>query len=99
MANVTSQHILSTSVNLLGFCLIIITSLHITNRSETTILDELTSFITLLLLFSCFCSFFSLKTKKVTLEKKLEKAAEYLFIISLCGILLIILFLVLNFIK
>ena len=99
MANITSQHILATSVNLLGFCLIIITSLHITNRSATTLLDEMTSVITLLLVSSCFCSFFSIRSHHIKSEQRLEKAAELLFIISLCGILLVIVFLVLNFIK
>ena len=34
MANNTSQHILNSSASLLGFCLFVITSLHITNRIE-----------------------------------------------------------------
>ena len=45
MANKTSQHILNTSSNLLGFCLIVITSLQITNKAESTLLDEFTSVI------------------------------------------------------
>jgi hypothetical protein len=99
MANITSQHILSTSVNLLGFCLIVITSLHITNYSETSKVDEFTSVIALLLTFSCFCSFFAIRTKNLVLERRFETAADYLFIISLLGILVVILLLIMHFIK
>jgi hypothetical protein len=99
MANVTSQHILSTSVNLLGFCLLVITSLHITNRAASTLIDEFISVIALFLTFSCFCSFFSLRAKGPVWEKRLETAADYLFIISLLGIMLVIIFLVFNFVS
>ncbi|MEI9808175.1 MAG: hypothetical protein WDO16_10025 [Bacteroidota bacterium] len=99
MANNTSQHILSTSANLLGFCLFVITSLHATNKTASTFIDEFTSVIALLLTFSCFLSFISLRTKDPVKERKLEIIADYLFIISLAGILLIILLLVLNFVK
>jgi hypothetical protein len=45
MANKTSKHILATAANLLGFCLFIITSLHLTNKSENNLIDEFTSII------------------------------------------------------
>jgi hypothetical protein len=90
MANKTSQHILNTSANLLGFCLIVITSLHITNKSETTYIDEFTSIIAIFLIFSCFFSFLSIKTLKETLERRLEIIADYLFGMALIGILIIV---------
>ncbi len=62
MANKTSQHILSTSANLLGFCLFIITSLHLTDRSENSLIDEFTSIVALLLTLSCVFSFISIRT-------------------------------------
>src|ERR1043165_4458664 len=99
MANQTSQHILSTSVNLLGFCLLVITSLHITNRTATTLIDEFISVIAMFLTFSCFFSFFSLRTKNPVWEKRLETGADWFFIISLTGILLVIIFLVFNFVS
>lgn len=34
-----SAHILNTSANLLGFCLIVITSLHIGNKTQNTYAD------------------------------------------------------------
>ena len=99
MANTTSQHILNTSANLLGFCLFVITSLHITNTAETTKIDEFTSVIALLLTFSCIFSFASIRTTNPKRELRLETIADYLFMASLIGILIIILLITLNFAK
>ncbi len=99
MANNTSQHILNTSANLLGFCLFVITSLHITNLTETHIIDEFTSCIAVMLTFSCIFSFASIRTTNPKKEKRLETIADYLFVLSLIGILIIIMLITLNFIK
>ena len=99
MANNTSPHILNTAVNLLGFCLFVITSLHITNKAASTVLDEFTSIIALMLAFSSLLSFMSIKTGNLVKEKKYEAMADYLFIISLIGIVIIILLLVTKFVK
>jgi hypothetical protein len=99
MPNNTSQHILNTSANLLGFCLFVITSLHITNKSESSIIDELTSVIAILLSISCLFSFFSIRASDHSIEKRFEIVADYLFIISLLGILIIISLITLNLIK
>ena len=99
MANNTSQHILTTSSNLLGFCLIVITSLHIADYAEASIIDELTSVVAISLIFSSIFSFFSIRTSNPGKEKRLETLAESLFIIALGGILVIILFITFNFIK
>lgn len=90
MSNRSSHHILNTAANLLGFCLFVITSLHITDKSENSILDEATGVIALLLTISCVLSFMAIKTKYEDREQKLERGAEYLFISSLIGILIII---------
>ncbi len=86
MANKTSQHILGTSANLLGFCLFVITSLHITNRSENNLIDEFTFIVALFLTASSILSFISIRTENKTPEIKLEQYADYLFIVSLIGI-------------
>ena len=99
MANNTSQHILTTSATLLGFCLFVITSYHIRNKEESGIIDEFTSIIAVLLTVSCFFSFFSIRTKNQIKEKRLENIADFSFIASLGGILLIILLITFNFIK
>jgi hypothetical protein len=99
MSRNTSPHILNTSANLLGFCLVVITSLHITNNSENSIIDELTSFVAFFLVVSCLFSFFSMRSVNEKTEQSLEKIADYLFITSLAGILLIVLLISLNVIK
>jgi hypothetical protein len=99
VANNTSAHILNTSATLLGFCLFVITSLHISNYSATSIMDELTSVAALALIFSCLFSFFAIRTSDPVKEKKLENVADYLFVTALLGILVILLLIALNYIK
>lgn len=99
MSRNTSPHILNTSANLLGFCLIVITSLHISNQTETHIIDELTSFIGILLTSSCLFSFFSIRFANPSKAEKFEKIADILFFTSLIGILMIILLISLNIIN
>jgi len=98
MANKTSEHILNTSANLLGFCLFVITALHISNKFEQTIIDELTTIISTLLAISAILSFLSIRTDKETLERRLETIADYIFIIALSGIGLVIGLIAINFI-
>ena len=98
MANNTSKHILNTSANLLGFCLFVITSLHISDIIETRMIDILTSVIAIFLTFSCILSFISIRTSSPKREIIYETAADYLFVSSLIGVLVIILLITLNFI-
>ncbi len=99
MPKSTSQHILNTSANLLGFCLFVITSLHVKDSTESSILDEFTSVIALLLTISTFFSYVSIRTVHPAREQRMEKIADYFFIASLIGIAAIILLLVFHFIK
>ncbi len=99
MANKTSQHILNTSGNLLGFCLFVITALQLSNKRELTFIDEFTAIISLLLAISSILSFLSIRTSKPDLEYKLESAADTLFIMALVGIMVVISFIVLNILK
>jgi len=98
MANKTSPYILSTAANLLGFCLFVIASMHIGNVSETQVVDELTSVIAVILTVSCIFSFISIRTDNLTREQFLEKIADYLFVISLIGILIIILLITMDYV-
>jgi len=99
MANNTSQHILNTSANLLGFCLFVITSFHITNYAAVSIIDEFTSGVALLLISSCIFSFISLRTANTKRERRLETIADYLFVCALTGILIIVLQITFGLIK
>ncbi len=93
MPNKTSQHILGTAANLLGFCLIVISSLHISRRTQNSLIDEIASIIGMLLTLSCILSFASIKTDNIKREEILERIADQLFIVALLGIFVIILFL------
>lgn len=99
MASNTSQHILSTSANLLGFCLFVITSLHITNYAATSLIDEFTSGVALLLIASSLFSFLSIRTSDDKKEKRFETIANYFFLIALIGILIIVLFIAFGILK
>lgn len=97
MENKTSQHILGTAANLLGFCLFILTSLHLTNMAENAMVDEFTSVVAFLLVISSFLSFLSIRSKSEVRTEKLERYAEYFFVASLLGIFFIIVFLLANY--
>lgn len=98
MANSTSKHILGTAANLLGFCLFVITSLHASNKAASSIIDEITTSIAFFLSLSGLFSFISIRTQDPAREERLEKVADYLFVLSLVGIIIIILLLFLNII-
>ncbi len=91
MANKTSQHILPTAANLLGFCLIVITSIHITGKTTSSILDEMASVIGLILCISVMFSFTSIKTENIKWTTFLERMANVLFGVAVIGIGLILL--------
>lgn len=95
----TSQYILGTSANLLGFCLFVITSLHIKDSAESSIVDEFTSVIALLLTTSTVFSYASIRTMHSKREHPMEQVADYFFIASLLVIAAIILLLVFPFVK
>jgi hypothetical protein len=57
MLNNKSPHILSTSSNLLGFCLLVLTSLKISNFHELTVIDEFTGTAAILLMAASVLSF------------------------------------------
>ena len=97
MANKTTHHILSTSANLLGFCLFVITAIHISDKVENTFIDEITSIVALFLTASTLLSFLSIKTKYIKRENILEKIAEILFVLSLLGILAVTIILAVKF--
>jgi hypothetical protein len=99
VANNTSKHILGTSSNLLGFCLFVITSLHVTDKSASSIIDEAASVIALLLSLSCYFSFVSIRTSNEKKSVRMESIADYFFLFSLIGIIVIIMMLVLKFIE
>ncbi|HKR04337.1 MAG TPA: hypothetical protein VJY62_06825 [Bacteroidia bacterium] len=83
MANKKSEHILNTSSNLLGFCLIVLTSLKISKFSEVTLIDEFTGIACILLIASSLFSFLSIRSTNEKLTFGYEKIADMLFITAL----------------
>ncbi|SIQ84117.1 hypothetical protein SAMN05880574_12818 [Chryseobacterium sp. RU37D] len=83
-----SSHILNASSNLLGFSLVIITSLKISKISQSTHLDEFAGISCLGFAISCFFSFLSIRSKNEKRSNKLENIADYLFLTALFCIVL-----------
>jgi hypothetical protein len=80
--NEKSPHILNASSNLLGICFIVLTSLKLLNKGSQTIIDDITLGAIILFMGSCIFSFLSLRSKN-SFGEKLEKAADYMFIVGL----------------
>ncbi|MFZ1686353.1 MAG: hypothetical protein WAU70_02960 [Flavobacteriales bacterium] len=93
-----SPHILSTSSNLLGFCLIVMTSLKVADRTEASFLDELTGIAAVLLMASCILSFQSMRTRKPARGERLERTADIIFLGGLSLVFLAILLIAFHFI-
>ena len=81
-----SQHILNTSSNLLGFCLVIITSLKVAKLSKGTYLDDFSAVASLLLMASCILSFLAIRTESDKRSYKFERIADLFFIIALTAL-------------
>ncbi len=78
-----SPHILNTSTNLLGFCLIVLTSIKVAKFNHATIIDDFTGVAAILLISSCLLSFLSMRAKKERNSRHLELVAEYSFLVAL----------------
>ncbi|MFT3822617.1 MAG: hypothetical protein QM731_01810 [Chitinophagaceae bacterium] len=86
-----SPHILNTSANLLGFCLIIITSIKISKFGSATLIDDLTAVASVLLMASCMLSFLSMRYKNAKKADKYEYIADIVFMAALAFLTIIIL--------
>ncbi len=89
MASGNSQHILNTSSNLLGFCLVVLTTLKISKFSEVTMIDEFTGIACILLAGSSLFSFLSIRAGKEKFIVHYEKIADNIFIVSLLFVFII----------
>lgn len=83
MTNKNSQHILTTSSNLLGFCFIVLTTLKISRYNEVSMIDEFTGVTCILLAASSLFSFLSIHSQHEKFSIKAEKIADNIFIVSL----------------
>jgi len=90
MSQEKSPHILNTSSNLLGFCLIVLTSIKISKTGSATIIDDITGMAAILLVISCILSFLSMRSKEELRSEKMESAADIVFLVALIFIALTI---------
>jgi uncharacterized membrane protein len=93
-----AQLMLNTAANLLGFCLIVITSIHLADFSEGRFVDELTVLVAVLLTVSSVLSFIVLRHEESRATKQLYFWAGAFFMASLIGILVSIVLIALNYI-
>ncbi|MBK8711649.1 MAG: hypothetical protein IPL97_07260 [Niastella sp.] len=82
-----SQHILTASSNLLGFCFILLTTFRVFKVSRITIADEITTAAIIMFMASCIFSFLALRSSSSRGEKY-EQIADVVFLLGL-GILFI----------
>lgn len=99
MAKTKSSHILNTSSNLLGFCLIILTSVKVSSYDENSLIDEFTAFTSIILIIACILSFLSIRSEGDKTSYRLENTAEIMFILALLIILFVIVLITLNILK
>jgi len=92
-----AQLMLNTAANLLGFCLIVITSLHINNFTEGHFVDELTMVVTVMLTVSSVLSFVLLQREGGSGKRMFRWAASF-FMAGLMGILVAIVLIAFNYI-
>ena len=83
MKNKKLPHILNTSSNLLGFCLVVLTSLKISRYNEQTLIDEITGVIAILLTVSSVLSFLAIRSKNDQFREQYEIIADIVFLIAL----------------
>lgn len=78
-----SNHILPTSATMAGVCITVISIVRLveSNRHVSTIIDNLMAFTGLIFLGSCFLSYISIRSPR--LSAKFEKYADFLFLVGL----------------
>ncbi|MBN9297961.1 MAG: hypothetical protein J0I41_13180 [Filimonas sp.] len=91
-----SPHVLNTSSNLLGFCLIVLTSIKVAKFNHATVIDDTTGIAAILLTISCLLSFLSMKTQNELRGERLETIADYAFLVALVCISITIVFVSFN---
>ncbi|MDI5886676.1 hypothetical protein [Flavobacterium yafengii] len=93
-----ASHILNTSATLLGICFIVLTSIHLNDIKETTIVDQLIAVSIVMFMISSILSFLSMRNTKKSSEK-MEKTADIIFLTGLFSLLIITMLITLNIIK
>jgi hypothetical protein len=93
-----ASHILNTSATLLGICFIVLTSIHLNNTKETTIIDQLIAVSIVMFMTSSILSFLSMRNTKKP-NAGMEKTADIIFLTGLFSLFIITMLITLNIIK
>jgi hypothetical protein len=82
-----NHYILDSSATLLGVALVIVTAVHITGKSATTIADELSFGAALLFLGACLLSHRSVSTGDIKYERIADKIFASAILLLLLSVL------------
>jgi hypothetical protein len=93
-----SPHILNTSANLLGFCLIVLTSVKVSKLNESSIIDEGAALAIILFISSCLSSFLAMRNTG-SRSLKMERIADILFLFGLITLFITTILIAFNIIK
>ncbi|RZM17866.1 MAG: hypothetical protein EOO88_42215, partial [Pedobacter sp.] len=78
-----APHIMGTSANLLGFSLVVLTSIRIAKFSQASLIDESAAVACILLMGSCVLSFLSMRSTDTARAVRLENWADMVFLLAL----------------
>ena len=91
-------HILNASSTLLGLCFVVLTSLRFRDKSDASVIDELTAVAIVMFMTSSILSYLSMRNEKLT-GRKYEKFADVVFLSGLILLFLTTLLITLNIIE
>ncbi len=80
-----SVHIFNTSAQLIGVCLTVIGVFTVLSRIKNidTMADELVALNSGIFVASCALAYFAMRTKKAGVRYRLERAADFVFLVGL----------------
>ena len=78
-------HILTASSTLLGLCFVVLTSMHVTNSREASLIDEFTAGAIIMFIASSILSYLSMRSSREA-TPKYEKVADVVFLTGLISL-------------
>jgi hypothetical protein len=75
-------HILTASSTLLGLCFVVLTSMHVANKREASLIDEFTAAAIIMFMTSSILSYLSMRSSKDP-KPQYEKIADVVFLAGL----------------
>ncbi len=91
-------HILTASSTLLGLCFVVLTSMHVTNSREASLIDEFTAGAIIMFMASSILSYLSMRSNR-EFNPKYEKAADVVFLTGLFFLFITTMLIAFNVIK